>query len=117
MVSVSRFRQLALSFPGTDAHPHFDKTAFRVRKKIFATLDEPNKRAMIKLHLSQQSVYCQAFPDIIYPVPGKWGLGGATFVRLPVIAAAVVREMLAIAWSQSAPDAAKEKTHKKSRGL
>ena len=116
MVSVSRFRQLALSFPGTDAHPHFDKTAFRVHKKIFATLDESNKRAMIMLHLSQQSVYCQAFPDIIYPVPGKWGQGGATFIRLPGIAVSVLREMLTIAWTQTAVGAAKKNTNKKSRG-
>jgi len=38
MLSVEEVRKLALSFPETDEHPHFEKSAFRVKKKIFATL-------------------------------------------------------------------------------
>ena len=40
MVSIATVRQLALSFPETDEHPHFHRKAFRVKKNIFATLSE-----------------------------------------------------------------------------
>ena len=42
MISIATVRELALAFPETDEHPHFDRKAFRVKKKIFATLDEKN---------------------------------------------------------------------------
>lgn len=38
-MSIEQFYQMALSFPGVIEHPHFDRTAFKVRdKRIFATL-------------------------------------------------------------------------------
>jgi hypothetical protein len=40
LVSVATVHLLALSFPETDEHPHFERKAFRVKKKIFATLSE-----------------------------------------------------------------------------
>ena len=40
MVTVGTFRQMALSHPGAVELPHFDRTSFRLNKKIFATLDE-----------------------------------------------------------------------------
>ncbi|MGB3154130.1 MAG: MmcQ/YjbR family DNA-binding protein, partial [Chitinophagaceae bacterium] len=58
MVSNETVRKLALSFPETDEHPHFHLKAFRVKKKIFATLDEEKSRLMVKLNLTDQSVFC-----------------------------------------------------------
>lgn len=39
MVSIDTLRKLALSFPEVTEEPHFEKTSFRVKKKIFATYD------------------------------------------------------------------------------
>lgn len=39
MVSIEAFRKLALSFPEVTEEPHFEKTSFRVKGKIFATYD------------------------------------------------------------------------------
>jgi hypothetical protein len=39
MITESFFRELALSFPEATEAPHFEKTSFRVKNKIFATLD------------------------------------------------------------------------------
>ncbi len=44
MVSIEIFRKLAMSFPETTEEPHFEKTSFRIKKKIFATFDEKNNR-------------------------------------------------------------------------
>lgn len=57
MVSIDTFRKLALSFPETTEEPHFEKTSFRVRKKIFATYDDESKRATIKLTEIDQDTF------------------------------------------------------------
>jgi len=57
MVSIETVRKLALAFPETDEHPHFERKAFRVKKKIFATLLEKDKTVNLKLTLEDQSVF------------------------------------------------------------
>lgn len=36
MITLDTLRHLALSLPETTEEPHFEKTSFRVKKKIFA---------------------------------------------------------------------------------
>jgi predicted DNA-binding protein (MmcQ/YjbR family) len=60
MVSIDTFRKLALSFPEATEEPHFDKTSFKVKKKIFATYDDKKKRACIKLSEIDQNVFSSA---------------------------------------------------------
>lgn len=103
MVSIATVSKLALSFPETDAHPHFDKTAFRVKKKIFATLDEKNNRVMVKLSLTDQSVFCAFDSAIIYPVPGGWGRSGATYIELKKVRKAMFADALTTAYCTVAP--------------
>jgi predicted DNA-binding protein (MmcQ/YjbR family) len=40
MQQIDFLRQFALSLPETTQEPHFEKTSFKVRKRIFATYDE-----------------------------------------------------------------------------
>jgi len=85
MASIAAYRKLALSFPESVELPHFDRASFRVRKKIFTTLLEKEHLVMVKLSLNDQSVFCAIDPAMIYPVPGGWGKGGATYIRLKKI--------------------------------
>ena len=103
MVSNETVRKLALSFPETDEHPHFHLKAFRVKKKIFATLDEEKNRLMVKLNLTDQSVFCDYDPVIIYPVPGGWGRQGSTFIELSKIKRALLKDALTTAFCNNAP--------------
>lgn len=82
MVSIETFRKLALSFPDATEEPHFEKTSFRIKKKIFATFDEKNNRAVLKLNEIDQSVFCASSEMIFYPVPNKWGKQGWTIIEL-----------------------------------
>lgn len=82
MVDIETFRKLALAFPGTEELPHFDLTSFRFKKKVFATFWQKENRAMLKLSLIDQSVFCSYNNTIFFPVPGGWGKQGATFVEL-----------------------------------
>lgn len=103
MISVQTVRQIALSFPETDEHPHFERQAFRVKKKIFATLLERNKTLNVKLSSIDQSVFCAYDPAIIYPVPGKWGLNGMTTIELSKVKKAMVKDALTCAYCNVAP--------------
>jgi hypothetical protein len=103
MVSVETVRQIALSFPETDEHPHFERQAFRVKKKIFATLLERNQTLNVKLSLIDQSVFCKFDSTIIYPVPGKWGQKGATTIELTRIKKSMVKDALTCAYCLVAP--------------
>ena len=78
--------------------PHFEKASFRVKKKIFATLDEKNKRACLMLSPEDQSVFIVFNKAIIYPVPNKWGLKGATYVELKTVPRKMLRDAIAQAY-------------------
>jgi hypothetical protein len=83
MIDATRFRQLALSFEGTEQAPHFDRIAFKVTgRKIFATLLEEALSANILLAPSEQAVYTAFDEKYVYPVPNKWGLKGWTTFEL-----------------------------------
>ena len=103
MVSIETVRQLALSFPETDEHPHFDRQAFRVKKKIFATLSEKDMTVSLKLTLMDQSVFCAFDNTVIYPVPGGWGKYGNTNVLLAKADATTLKSALTMAWQNLAP--------------
>jgi len=80
MVTVKSFRELAMSFPEVTEAPHFERTAFKV-KKIFATLDEKAGLACLMLSPVDQSSFSTIDINIIYPAPNKRGLQGATYVK------------------------------------
>ncbi|HVM90056.1 MAG TPA: MmcQ/YjbR family DNA-binding protein [Puia sp.] len=101
MVSIETFRQIALSFPETEEHPHFHLASFRKNKKIFATLWEKDNKAMLKLPLADQYVYCALDKDTFYPVPGVWGKQGSTFVDLNKVKKPILKEALKIAYENS----------------
>jgi hypothetical protein len=103
MVTVSTARQLALALPETEEHSHFSIPDFRVRKKIFATLHADKNYMMVKLSLTDQSVFCAFDKTVIFPVPGGWGRKGATFVNLKKVRKAMLADALTTAWKNTAP--------------
>lgn len=109
MVSIAQFRKLALQFDEAVEEPHFEKTSFRVRKKIFATLDEKTGRAVVKLSATDQSVFCAFDKNIVYPVPGGWGTQGWTIAVLPAIKQAMLKDLLTVAYCTVAPKQLAEK--------
>lgn len=102
MNSISYFRNLALGFEDTDEKPHFDRAAFRVKGKIFATLLEKEKTVNLMLSPEDQYVFSKCDPSI-YPVPGGWGRRGATTVKLTKISKVLLKEMLTNAYCHHAP--------------
>lgn len=102
MVSVETTKKLALSFEEVIELPHFERTSFRVNKKIFATLDEKSKLLCVMLNVIDQSVFTAFDKSIIYPVPNKWGLQGATYVELNKVRKDMLKDILTVAYCSKA---------------
>lgn len=103
MVLIETFRKLALSFPETTEEPHFEKTSFRVKKKIFATYDDKNKIACIKLSEIDQDVFSTIDKAVIYRIPNKWGKQGWTNIELTKVNKDLFRDALTTAYCRVAP--------------
>ncbi|CAG5005685.1 hypothetical protein DYBT9275_03629 [Dyadobacter sp. CECT 9275] len=104
MVDISIFRQIALSFPEATEEPHFEKTSFRIKKKIFATYNDKENQACVKLSERDQDLFCLSDKLIIFPVPNKWGKQGWTLVSLDKVQENVFLELLTCAYCAVAPE-------------
>lgn len=110
MVDMPTFRKWALALPDAAEAPHFDKTSFRVHKKIFATMHIKKNCAMLKLSLEDQSVFCAYDNTIFFPVNGFWGKRGCTFVDLGKVRKDMFKDALNAAYQEvSAPKKVKKK--------
>ena len=98
MVNQSFARKMALSLTGVEEKSHFNRPDYRVKKKVFAVLHTETNTMVVKLTLLDQSVFCAYDDEIIYPVPGKWGLKGWTQVQLAKIPKAMFIDLLTTAW-------------------
>jgi hypothetical protein len=101
MITVAAIIEMALSFPGTEQTPHFERIGFTVvKKRLYATYLPKDHTANVFLTLSEQHVFCQMDGENIYPVPNKWGENGATTFILNRVAKEVVMEALISAYKE-----------------
>lgn len=99
MVTIETFKTLALSLPDAIEEPHFEKTSFRIKKKIFATIDEKNNRGVFKFNEIDQSVFCASSEIIFYPISNKWGKQGWTFVDLDKVPVEMFQDALLLSYN------------------
>ncbi len=105
MVSAASLKKIALSFPETTEEPHFEKTSFRVKKKIFATYNSATKQACLKLSLTDQDIFSLAAKEIIYPVKNKWGTQGWTIIETQKVDEDLFKDAILNAYCNVAPPA------------
>jgi len=82
MVEPEEAKNIALSFPETDEHPHFNRIAFRVKKRIFSTLSFEDKTLNLMFTPTEQFTFCRPGSDVIFPISNDWGRKGATTIDL-----------------------------------
>lgn len=82
MVTPERFQQLCLALEGTSEVPHFDRRAYRTKRKMFATLPPDGRTANLLLVPELQTAVVETLPHAFKPVPGGWGRMGYTTVDL-----------------------------------
>lgn len=109
MIKIATARQLAMSFDEVTEEPHFEKTSFRVAKKIFATMNEPEQRMTVRLSHIDQDVFCSFNKNVIYPVPNAWGKQGWTHVNLRTIRKEMLKDILTVSYCTVAPKRLAEK--------
>lgn len=103
-MKADEFRALAQRMPNAVEGSHMGTPDFRVGGRIFATLHrQENGMAMIKLTPVQQAELIEIDPDAFAPIPGGWGLKGATQVRLAAASRPMVLHAMRIAWRNVAP--------------
>jgi len=91
---------MALSFPGAEQVPHFERVGFKVTgKRMFATYLKKDNSANIFLTPKEQAVFCK-MDKSIYPVPNKWGEKGATTFELNIVPQHIVMEALLSAYNE-----------------
>jgi hypothetical protein len=97
VVTKSDFVKLACGLEGTVAGPHFDRTAFKV-KRNFATLAADGLTANLRLRPEEQELKCLTYPEAFAPVPNAWGRRGWTTATLSNLTMAELRDALEMAW-------------------
>lgn len=102
MVTTKTARELAMSFDEVTEEPHFEITSFRI-KKIFATMNEKEKRMTVRLSLLDQDVFCSFDKSVIYPVPNAWAKYGWTHVNLTKVRKEMLKDILTVAYCTVAP--------------
>lgn len=93
-----KFRENLNKLEGFDEQDHFENKAFKIKKKIFATLNLKESRACVKLNEIDQSAFCSYREDVMYPVPNKWGKQGWTLINLKTIPDEMLEDALRTAY-------------------
>ncbi|HWU77859.1 MAG TPA: MmcQ/YjbR family DNA-binding protein [Rhodanobacter sp.] len=102
MVTLARFRELALRLPLAEELDHFGTPSFRVRGKIFAQFSRGSDDAIFKFLLDELDVLRMSASDLFEPDPG-WGKHGWTHVRIAEMDEAWVDQLLRDAWRRVTP--------------
>jgi hypothetical protein len=102
MATAKDFAAIAGTLAGTSQAPHFDRTAFKV-KRIYATLAADGLTANLKLAPDEQELKCLTHPEAFAPVPNAWGAKGSTTVTLGALGSAELRAALEMAWRHALP--------------
>lgn len=102
-VEVEQVRELALGLEGTAEAPHLERTAFRTKRKIFATLNAAAGDLNLMLDPEHRDFFCEQEPAAFAPLPGGWGRQGATRCDLAKVDQATLASALQAAHRLAAP--------------
>jgi hypothetical protein len=100
MATGKDLHRMALALEGTQAGPHFDRTAFKVAR-TFVTLSADGRSANFKFTPDEQQLKCLTAPEAFAPVPNKWGEQGWTTAILSKLTAAELKRALQTAWAHA----------------
>jgi hypothetical protein len=102
-VDPARAREMALALPGTQEAPHFDRVAFRTPRKMFATLKAAARDLNLMFDPDTRDLFCDIAPHAFAPVPGGWGIRGATRCDLDAVDEPTLESALLAAHKMAGP--------------
>ncbi|HVJ28958.1 MAG TPA: MmcQ/YjbR family DNA-binding protein [Gammaproteobacteria bacterium] len=100
-MKIADVRRLALALPEATEAPHFDRTSFRVRDKIFATVGSDGRDMNVFVDDEQREIMVKVDPRAYET--RMWGKSGYLHVHLAKAKARDVETLLQSAWERKAP--------------
>jgi hypothetical protein len=97
-------RRFVLSLPETTEEPHFEKSSFRVKGKIIATVPLGGRHLNLNVEEGEGRALCEEHPEMFQPI--IWGKRAQTEWIQVTLAKAdrwIVQELLEDAWRRNAP--------------
>ena len=101
-MTPARFRKLALALEGVEERPHFDRAAFRTKRKTFATLGSDKRVNLMIEPIDRREGLMEAFPDVFHSL-GGWTRLGYVAVDLARVDDELLRELVIDAWQNAQP--------------
>ena len=98
----ARFRKLALALEGVEEVPHMDWTAFRTKRKIFATMGQDDRINLMIHPAAKREGLLESFPDAFFSL-GGWTRLGYVAVDLRTVDEGLLRELVTDAWRDALP--------------
>ena len=101
-VTLTQVRKIALALPEVEEAPHFDRTSFRVRNKIFVTAKPTEPYIHVFVGEEHREPALAMHPGCMEKL--VWG-GKVVGLRiaLPTAPAAAVNSLVRSAWESKAP--------------
>jgi hypothetical protein len=100
VTTLSDFRRIALSMPGTEELSGMGYPNFRTGRKSFATIEDA--MVVIRLTRDQQAIFVATAPEVFAPDSSGWGRLGNTVIRLEAADEATLQVAVAAAWRNAA---------------
>jgi hypothetical protein len=103
-MTPAAFKRLALSMPEAHEEPHFERTSFRIAKKIFATMTADGTEAMVPVKDPDLvQTLLASHPEVFFSHGGWTVRNGSLGVRLAKADAAMMKDLVSEAWRRIAP--------------
>lgn len=113
MIPPEEVRKMALNLESVTEATHHHILSFKVKSRVFATLNLQEKRACLKLSANDQDVFSTIQKEIIYPVPNAWGKYGWTLVNLRKTRKRIFKDALQCAYDHVISESFKKKQRNK----
>ena len=113
-MTLAQVRRFALALPEAHEEPHFDRTSFRVRGKIFVSARASEDHVNVFVPEEVRGVALDSYPAFVSEL--LWGKKTVGLrVELTELPVAVMRELVRSAWESKAPKKLREE-HPRSGG-
>ena len=101
-VTFAKLRKMALALPEVEEGTSYGTPAFRVGGKLIARLREDDDSLVVMTDFDTRATLMGADPDVFY-ITDHYRDYPSVLVRLSMVQAAILRDLLLDAWKLKAP--------------
>lgn len=101
-MTPARFRKLVLALEGVTEVPHMNRTAYRTKRKIFATIGDNRRVHLIVEPEDRREALIESFPKVFFSL-GGWSKLGYVAVEISKVDEALFTELVTEAYEGALP--------------